>query len=50
MEDIWYRFDQVRSVISHLEFRLPEKPLNPNNIDEDLKGTQRKRWKEALFL
>ena len=49
-EEIRSIFDQVRPVISHLEFCLPEKPLTPNKICESLKGPQRQLWKEDLFL
>ena len=41
LEDISSIFDQVRPEVSYLEFRLPHKPLTPNNIGEALKGTQR---------
>ena len=34
----------------HLEVFLPEKPVAPKNIGEDLKGPQRKFWKEDLFV
>ena len=44
-EDIHSRFDQVKPVVSHLDFRLPEKPLYPNNIGENLKGHQRQLQK-----
>ena len=43
-------FDQVRPVVSHLEFRLPKKPPTPKNIVGDLGGPQRRFWKEALFV
>ena len=38
VEYICYIFDQVRPVVSHLEVRLPEKPLTPKSIGEVLKG------------
>ena len=50
LEDIWFIFDQFRPVVSHLEVSLSEKPLTPKYIGEDLKGPQRKFWKEDLFL
>ena len=37
IENIRSRFDKVRPVISHIELSVPEKPLTPNNIDENLK-------------
>ena len=43
-------FDQVRPVVLHLEFRLPEKPPTPKNIGDALGGPQRQFWKEALFV
>ena len=45
IEEIRSRFDQVRPVVSHLEFRLPNKPPTPKNIGEALGGPQRKFWK-----
>ena len=42
LEEICSKFDQVRQVVSHLELRLTEKPLTPNNIGEALKGPKRK--------
>ena len=50
IEYIWYIFYQVRPVVSHLGFCLPEKTITPNNIGEVLKVTQRQFWKEALFV
>ena len=50
LDKIRSRFDQVRPVVSHLEVRLPKKPPTPNNICDDLGGSQRKFWKEALFF
>ena len=38
LEEIRFRFDQVRPVVSHLEARLPEKPTTAKNIGEGLKG------------
>ena len=37
-EEICSRFDQVRPVVTHTEVCLPDKPPNPNNIGECLKG------------
>ena len=37
IEEINYRFYQVRPVVSHIEFHLTDKTLTPNNIGEDLK-------------
>ena len=50
LEEIRYRFYQVRPVVSHLEVRLPKKPPTPNNIGDALGGPQRQFWKEALFV
>ena len=50
IEDIRSRFDQIRPVISHLEFSLPKKPPTPKNIGEGLKFPQRKFWKEDLSV
>ena len=50
IEEICSRFDQVRPVVSHLEFCLPEKPPTAKNIGEVLKVPRRQLWKEALFL
>ena len=50
IEEISSIFDQVRPVVSHLEFHLPNKPPTPKNIGEGLKGFQRQYWKEALFV
>ena len=45
IEDIFYRFDQFRPVVSHIEVCLPKKPPTPKNIGEGLKGLQRQFWK-----
>ena len=45
IEEIFYRFDQVRSVVSHLEVSFPKKPTTPKNICEGLKVPQRQWWK-----
>ena len=37
-------------MISHIEVRIPEKPLTSKNIDEYLKDPQIQLWKEALFM
>ena len=50
LEEIRYRFDQVRPVVSHLEVCFPKKPPTPKNIGEALGGPQRQFWKEALFF
>ena len=50
MEDICSRFDQVRPMVSHIEFHIQEKPLTPKNISESLKYFHRKCWKEGLFV
>ena len=50
LKDIRSRFDQVRPVVSHLEFCLPEIPPTPNNIGEGLKCPQIQFYKEALFV
>ena len=50
LEDICSVFDQVRPVVSYIEVRLPEIPPTPKNIGGGLKGSQRKFWKEALFV
>ena len=39
LEYIWYKFDQVIPVVSHIEVSLPEKPITPNKIGEAIKGT-----------
>ena len=41
LEEIRSRFDQVRPVVSHLEFLLPKEPPTPNNIGDALGGPQR---------
>ena len=38
LADIFSRFDQVRPVVSNIEFRLLEKNYTPKNTDEGLKG------------
>ena len=40
IDDIRSKFDQVRPVVSHLEFHLPEKPFTPKKIGEYLKRPQ----------
>ena len=45
LEDIYSIFDQFRTVVSHIDFFLPDKPLTPKKIGEALKGPQRKFWK-----
>ena len=50
LEEICYRFYQVRPVVLHLEGHLPKKPLTPKNIGEVIKGTHQQLWKEALFV
>ena len=42
LEDIRYIFYQVRPVVSHLEFSIPEKTFSPNKIGGNLKGPHRK--------
>ena len=49
LEDIRYKFDQFRPVVSHLEVRLSKKLPTPKNIGGGLSIPQRKFWKEALF-
>ena len=39
--DLWFHISKVH---------LPDKPTTPKEIVEDLKGTQRQLWKEALFV
>ena len=41
LDDIRSRFDKVRPVVSHIEFRIPEKLTIPKNIGEALKDPQR---------
>ena len=36
LEEIRSRFYQVRTLVSHLEVRLPKKPPTPNNIGDAL--------------
>ena len=50
LEYICSRFDQVRPMVSHLEFCLPRKTPTPKKTGEGLKGPQRQFWKEALFV
>ena len=50
LEEIRSRFDQVIPVVSHLEVRLPKKPLIPKNIGDSLGGPQRQLWKESLCV
>ena len=50
IEYICSRFDQIRSMVSHIEVRLPNKPPRPNTIGWGLSGPQRQLWKEALFV
>ena len=50
LEQIYSIFDQVRPVVLHLEFLLPENPLTPKNIGKYLKLSQRKIWMEDLFV
>ena len=38
LEEICFRFDQVRPVVSHLEVRLPNKPPTTKNIGDALGG------------
>ena len=39
LEGIHSIFDQVRPVVSHLQFSIPNKPATTNNIGEVLKGS-----------
>ena len=41
IEEILSRFDQVRPVVSHLEFCLRKKPPTPKNVVDALGGPQR---------
>ena len=50
LAEVLSRFDQVRPVVSHIEFIIPKKLPTPNNIGGGLKGPQRKFWKEDLFV
>ena len=50
LEYICFIFDQVIPVFPHLEVHLPYRPINPKNIGEALKGTQRQFQKEVLFV
>ena len=50
LKDIFSRFDLVRSMVSHLEVHLPEKPLTFKKISETLKVPQRQFCNEALFV
>ena len=44
------RFDQVRPVVSHLDFFLLYKPLIPKKIGEYPKGPQKQLLKEDIFV
>ena len=37
-------------MFSKLGVSLPEKPITPKKIGEDIKGPHRQFWKEALFI
>ena len=37
-------------MVSHIEVSLPEKPITPNNIGEDIKSPHKQIWKEDLFV
>ena len=50
LEEICSIFGQVKPVVSHIEVCLPKKHTTPKNIGESLKVTQRKLWKEDLFV
>ena len=50
LEEIYSRFYQVRSVVSHLSVCLPKKPPTPNNIGKALIIPQRQLQKEVLFV
>ena len=50
IEEIRYRFDQVRPMVSHIEVRPPNKPPTPKNSGDALGGPKRKFWKESLFV
>ena len=45
LEEICSVSDQFRPVISHLEFRISNKPPTPKNIGEGLKCPHGKLWK-----
>ena len=49
-EDICFGFDQVRPVVSHIEFSLPNKLPKPKYITESLKRPLRKYRKYDLFV
>ena len=49
IDEIWSIFDQVRSVVSHVEVILPRKPPTPKNIYEAPKGP-RKNYVKKLYL
>ena len=49
-EGICSIFDPVRPVVSHLEFRLPNKPPTSKNIGKGLKISYIQFWKESLFV
>ena len=42
LEELRSIFHQVIPMVSHIAFHLPEDPLNPKNIGEYLKGSQKK--------
>ena len=53
MTDIEYIlsvFDQVISVVSHIDVSHPEKHIAPNNIGEAIKFPHKTIWKEALLV
>ena len=50
LEAICSIFDQIRPVVSHLEFYIPETTLTPKNIGAALKSSLRQFWKQALFV
>ena len=37
-------------MVSYIEVHTPEKPLDPKNMGEALKGPQVQFWKEDLFV
>ena len=45
IEEIRSIFDQVRSIFSHLEVSLTNKPPTPKHIGEVLSGPQRQLWR-----
>ena len=50
LKEIRSKFYQVRPVVLHLEVCLSKRTTTPNNIGEDLGGTQKQLWKEYLFV